>query len=142
MGVAGWILGAFSHQAQRAGIICTGAHGLRFKIAIGLVYKDNIASFHDAAFDALQFIAARRGEQQQEQVRHFRNGGFGLPDANSFDQHNIEFGRFAQRNGFAGAPRDPAKLRLAWGWTDERVRVARQQVHAGFIAQNRPARSC
>ena len=133
------VLRAATHKLQSAGIVCNTAQSGRFQIAVGLVYKDQIGHFHDPALDALQLIPASRRKEEEEKVAKFGHHGFGLTDADGFDQHDVKACRLAQGHRLTRAAGDAAEVRLAGRGADEGKGVARQTLHPCLVAKDRPA---
>ena len=136
LGKAFGVLFAFAHQTQSAGVIGAGPRRRRNQIAISLVDQHQISNFHNTALHTLQLVPTGRRQKQDKQIRNLRHHGFRLPDANSFDQHNVKPCRLTQADRLAGPSRNAAKMGLAGRGPDKRIRITRQQIHAGLIAQN------
>lgn len=134
------ILRPLAQEPKRTGVVRTGAGRRRFKVAIRLVDDDEIGDFHDAALYPLQFVTARRRKQQQEDIRHLRHHGFGLPHPDGLDQHDVETRSFADPHSLARPARDPAQMGLTGRRANEGTGLARQAVHPGLVAEYRPTR--
>ena len=130
------VLRAVAQQAQGTGIIGAGAHGGGFQVAIGLVHQNEVGHLHDAALDALQFVAARRGHQQQEHVTQGGDHGFGLTHTHGFDQDDVKAGSLAQGDGLSGAARDAAEFKAGGRGADKGEGVAGEALHPGLVAED------
>ena len=84
-------------------------------VAVGLVDDEGVGHLHDAAFDALQFVAGTGEHQQQEEIDHRLDDGFGLSHADGFDDDDVEAGGLAQHDGFAGLAGHAAERKAGGG---------------------------
>ena len=66
-GVAGW------RQASAAVCSEAGLFGAQVIFAVGFVNQNSVRHFHDAPFDALQFVAGPGQQQQQKKIHHARS---------------------------------------------------------------------
>ena len=140
LGKAVGVLRALAQQAQRARVIGhRPARGWQ-QVAVGLVHQDQVGHLHDAALDPLQFVAARRRQQQDEQVRHLCDQGFGLADAHRLDQDHVMARGLAQADRLARAAGDAAQMGAGRAGPDIGARVARQKLHPRLVPQDRTAR--
>lgn len=82
-------------------------------LAVGLGDDHHIGHLHNAALDALQFVARTGDLEHHEHIDHRMYGRFGLSHADRFDEDDVESGSFAQDDRFAGLratpPSDPAE---------------------------------
>ena len=83
--------GRLRSRRKRSGVICTGACGsVALRSPSALFTTNQVRHFHDPTLHALQFIATRWRQKQQEDIRHMRNcDRLGLTHTNRFDQHKI-----------------------------------------------------
>ena len=75
-----------------------------------LVMTIMVGHLHDAALDALQFVAGTGNLQQHEHVHHRVHGGFRTADAHRLDEDDVEARGLAQHDRLArlSRPRRPA----------------------------------
>lgn len=71
-------------------------------LAVGLGDDHHIGHLHNAALDALQFVARTGDLEHHEHIDHRMYGRFGLSHADRFDEDDVESGSFAQDDRFAG----------------------------------------
>ncbi len=76
--------------------------------AVGLVDSDEACEFHDAALDALKFIAGAGEHDQQKEVDHVMHRGFRLADADGFNKDVFVARGFAEQHGLARVLGDSA----------------------------------
>ena len=105
-------------------------------LAVGLGDDHDVGHLHDAALDALQLVAGTRNLQQHEHVDHRVHGRLGLPDAHRLDEYHVEARGFAQDDRLACLACHAAQRPGRRGGTDEDVGVARNALHAGFVAED------
>ena len=111
--------------------------GLR--VDVGLVDDDQVGQLDHAFLERLQLVAGVGQLQQQEAIDHAGDGGFRLADADGLHDHHVIAGRLAQQQALAGAAGDAAQVPAGRGGPDEGGWLARQQLHARLVAQNRAA---
>ena len=75
--------------------------GLADVFAVRLGDDHQVGHLHDAAFDALQFVAGSGNLEQHEEVYHGVDGRFALSYADGFDEYRVEAGRFAEDDRLA-----------------------------------------
>jgi hypothetical protein len=109
-------------------------------IDVGRVDRDHVGLLDDALLDPLQLIAGARQRQNEREIGHVRDRGFGLANPNRFDEENIEARRFA-KNRLARSRRDSAQRSCRGRGSDGGVRVKSQPRHPRLIAENRAARN-
>ena len=68
-----------------------------------------------------------------------RKRDFALPDADAFNQNNVEPGCFAKKHRLARAPGHPANVVARGRRADEGARFAAENFHARLVAQNAAA---
>ena len=129
-----------AHQLQRPRIIRPRCFSHRFQGAIGLVDDDHICNLHDPTLDALQLIAPCGGQQQDEDIRHFGYHGFGLSDADGFDQHRVIARCLDQPDCFPCAPGHATQRAAGRRRSNKCAGMTGQLLHPGFVPQNRTAR--
>ena len=130
---------ARAHEVERAGVVGGGVRGGRGEVAVGLVDHHEVGELHDPALEALQLVAAARRDEHEEEVDHRRDLHLRLADADRLDQHDVEAGGLAQQQRLARAARDAAERAAGRRRAHERVRRARQLLHAGLVAEDRAA---
>ena len=104
---------------QRTGVLDARAVGFQPVVAVGFVDGHGVEHFEDAALDALQFVAGAGQHEQQKEVGHRAHGGFGLTDADGFDEDVAIACGLAQQDGLAGAAGDAAEMAARGRWADE-----------------------
>ncbi len=92
------------------------------------------------ALHPLQFVSGAREHQQEEEVGHRPDGGFGLSDADGFDEDVLVAGRLAEQHRLAGPARDAAEVPARRGRTDERPVVGGEPLHPRLVPENAAAR--
>lgn len=130
LGEEGEHAGEFGFFGQRAGDV----------VAVGLVHEYGVGNLDHAFFDALQFVALGGEQKKKEKVRHGAHHDFGLADADRFDEHGVKARRFAQEHRFAGFAGDTAERAAGRAGADKGVLFAREQFHAGLVAEHAAAR--
>src|SRR3546814_8744451 len=88
------------------------------EVAVRLVDEDEVGQLDDAFLDALQLVAASGQEQEQEKVRHARDRGLRLSDADRLDDDDVEAGRLADEHRLPRAARDAAERGPGRGGAD------------------------
>ena len=78
-----------------------GQFGLVDVLAVGLRDDHHVGHLHDAALDALQFVAGTRDLQQHEHVHHRVYGRLRLPDTHRLDEDDVESRGLAQHDCLA-----------------------------------------
>ena len=116
-----------------------GQFGLVDVFAVGLGDDHDVGHLHDAAFDALQFVARAGDLQQHEHVHHRVHGRLGLADAHGLDEDHVESGRFAQHDRLARFAGDAAQRARRRRGADEDIGIGRDALHAGLVAEDRAA---
>ena len=77
--------------------------------AVGFVDNDEVSQLHDAALDALEFVASAGEHDEQKTIDHVVDGGFRLANADGFNEDVVVASRLAEEHGFAGALRHAAE---------------------------------
>ena len=126
-------------EPQRPLKLGFGEFGLVDVFAVGLGDYHDVGHLHDAALDALQLVARARNLQQHEHVDHRMYGRFGLSDAHRLDEDHVESRGFAQHDRLARLAGHAAQRSRRGRRADEDVGIARNALHAGFVAENRAA---
>ena len=107
---------------------------------IGFVDDENVGDLHDAGFEHLHRIAAARLQRDQRRLREFRNFNFALPDADRFDQHDVEAERIHQQQRVGGRARDAAEMAAASHRANKDVGVDEMFGQTNAIAEQRAVR--
>jgi len=94
---------------QGVAVLGLGDLGFGDVVAIGLVDDDAVGHFHDAPFDALQFVATTGNLYKQEEIDHGMDGGFRLANAYRFHKDGVKTSRFAEDDGFPGLAGHPTQ---------------------------------
>jgi hypothetical protein len=110
----------------------------RLRIDVGLVDEHEVDQFDDPALDRLQVVAGVGEREEDKAVGHARDRGFGLPDADRLDDHDVVARRLAQRKRLARLVRDAAEGATGRARPDERAGLAREPFHARLVAEDRP----
>src|SRR5690606_37823494 len=118
-----------------------GAFGGGAELASGLVDEDEVGTLRDAAFHALKLVAARRREQEDEDIGHVGNHGLRLADADRLDEDDIGAPGLDDEDRLARAPSDAAEGLLRGRGADEDVRMPRKLAHPRLVAEDRAARA-
>jgi hypothetical protein len=126
-------------QPQRIAILRCRSSGEFYQVVISLVDQDEIGQFHDAALDALQFIARAGKQQQHEHIGHVGHLGFGLSDAHGLDNDDVEPGCLAKNHRLAATPGDAAQRSAGRRRPYESIVTTGQLFHARLISQDRTA---
>jgi len=110
---------------QGVAVLGLGDLGFGDVVAIGLVDDDAVGHFHDAPFDALQFITPTGNLDEQEEIDHGVNGCFRLANAYRFHKNGVKTSGFAEHNGFPGLAGHAAQGTGRRGRANEGVGVYR-----------------
>ena len=105
-------------------------------VAVGFVDNDAVGHFHDAALDALKFVAGAGKLNEQEKVNHRVNGGFALAYADGFDENIIVARGLAEHYGFARFAGDATEAASRGRGADKGSGVGRQFLQSGLVAEN------
>ena len=90
-------------------ILPLGQFGAGDVITVGLVDNDGVSNLENTLFDPLQFIAGTGNLQDQEEIDHGGHGGFGLANADGFNNDHIKPGGLADEHGFPRLPGNTAQ---------------------------------
>ena len=108
---------------------------------VGLVDRDDVGKFQQAALDALQLVARAWNRHDDEHVDHVGDGGLGLADADRLDQNHVEAGGLGDGDGLAGRLGHASEAGTGGRGADEGVLFTREAFHPCLVAQDRSARA-
>ena len=122
-------------EMERVSYVSGGEFGA-LHVYLGLVYRDHVGHFHDAAFHALKLVAGVGELEQEEEIDHGVGRHLGLPDTDGLDNDDVEAGGLAEEDDFAGFARDAAERTRRRGRANEGVGIDGEAFHAGFVAED------
>ncbi len=106
-------------------------------VAVGLVDNNAVSHLHDAALDALKFVARACKLDQQEEVDHRMDGSLALTYADSLYKYIVVARRLTEHNRFAGLAGHSAERTGRRAGTDERRRMDGEFLHPRLVAEYR-----
>ena len=128
-----------AEQPQRRGDLRLGPGG-RVRVEVGLVDQHQIGQLHHALLDRLQLVAGIGQLHQHEHVGHAGHRHLALADADRLDDHHVVAGRLEHQHRLARLLGHAAQRAARRAGPDIGLRMHRQMLHAGLVAQDGAAR--
>ena len=111
------------HQPERARVLTFGVAPVLEIVAVALVDGDHVRQLHDAALDALEFVAGIGQHQHQKEVYHAGDYRFALTHTHRLHQHHVKAGRLTHHHCLARLAPDTSEFARGGRRPYERTRI-------------------